>query len=105
MLRADPVELRERADRLAAACGGEVSAVQSTVGGGSFPGLRLPSSGVALPGPPDELARRLRLGEPPVVTRIVDDRVVIDLRTVAPARDEALAEAVRAARAEPPAGA
>jgi L-seryl-tRNA(Ser) seleniumtransferase len=105
MLRADPVELHERAERLAAACGGEVSAVQSTVGGGSFPGLRLPSSGVALPGPPDELARRLRLGEPPVVTRIVDDRVVIDLRTVAPARDEALAEAVRAARAEPPAGA
>lgn len=62
----------------------EVSDGQSTVGGGSLPGETLPTKLVALTVPnPDEFLARLRRGEPPVVARIENDRVVFDLRTVA----------------------
>lgn len=62
----------------------EVSDGQSTVGGGSLPGETLPTKLVALTVPnPDEFLARLRRGDPPVVARIENDRVVFDLRTVA----------------------
>ncbi len=44
-----------------------------------------------------ELSRRLREGEPPVVGRVEDEAVLLDLRTVHPDQDAALAEALRAA--------
>jgi L-seryl-tRNA(Ser) seleniumtransferase len=56
---------------------------QSTVGGGSLPGETLPTKLVALNvANPDDFLARLRRGDPPVVARIENDRVVIDLRTV-----------------------
>ncbi len=61
----------------------EVSDGQSTVGGGSLPGETLPTKLVALTVPnPDEFLARLRRGDPPVVARIENDRVLFDLRTV-----------------------
>jgi L-seryl-tRNA(Ser) seleniumtransferase len=98
---ATPAEtLRARADALAARVGGHVEVVQlrSTVGGGSLPGETLPSWGVAVGrGSADRLAKALRIGRPPVIGRIEDDRVLLDLRTVAPALDEELAGAVERA--------
>ncbi|MDF1506330.1 hypothetical protein PYV61_25470, partial [Roseisolibacter sp. H3M3-2] len=65
-----------------------------SVGGGAFPTARLASWAVALAGPGAAVARALRDGGTPVVGRIVDDRVLLDLRSV-PARDDArLADAV-----------
>jgi L-seryl-tRNA(Ser) seleniumtransferase len=56
---------------------------QSTVGGGSLPGETLPTKLVALNvASPDDFLTRLRRGDPPVVARIENDRVLIDLRTV-----------------------
>ena len=56
---------------------------QSTVGGGSLPGETLPTKLVALTvDNPDDFLARLRHGDPPVVARIENDRVVFDLRTV-----------------------
>ena len=56
---------------------------QSTIGGGSLPGETLPTKLVALTvNNPDEFFARLRRGDPPVVARIENDRVVFDLRTV-----------------------
>jgi len=56
---------------------------QSTVGGGSLPGETLPTKLVALNvASPDDFLARLRRGDPPVVARIENDRVLIDLRTV-----------------------
>ena len=56
---------------------------QSTVGGGSLPGETLPTKLVALNvANPDDFLARLRRGDPSVVARIENDRVVIDLRTV-----------------------
>jgi L-seryl-tRNA(Ser) seleniumtransferase len=56
---------------------------RSAVGGGSLPGETLPTYLVALvAASPDLVAARLRVSEPPVITRIEDDRVVLDPRTV-----------------------
>jgi L-seryl-tRNA(Ser) seleniumtransferase len=105
---ATPLEaLRTRAELVAAgvvAVGGEASviALRSTVGGGSLPGETLPSAGVAIGGrSADRLLADLRRGEGPVIARIEDGRVVLDLRTVAPERDGDLVvrlEAVLAGR-------
>lgn len=69
---------------------------RSMVGGGSLPQESLPTTLIALP-PGDAIAqaRFLRLGAPPVVARIVDERVVLDLRTVLPRQEGALARRLR----------
>jgi L-seryl-tRNA(Ser) seleniumtransferase len=64
---------------------------QSTVGGGSLPGETLPTWLVGLAvDSPDTTAARLRAGEPPVIARIEDDRLVLDPRTVLPEQEETL---------------
>ncbi|HEX9371298.1 MAG TPA: L-seryl-tRNA(Sec) selenium transferase [Roseiflexaceae bacterium] len=98
MIAATPEVLRARAEHLAATLGASaaVIACADTVGGGSLPGATLPGFAVALDvGAPDELARRLRHGTPPVVGRIVDGRVLLDVRTVLEDQEAALVEAVR----------
>lgn len=86
-----PLEtLRARATAVAAALSAaglraEVVACQSAVGGGSLPGETLPGAGVAVaPGPEgaEHCATRLRRGAPAIVARIVDERLLFDLRTV-----------------------
>ena len=65
----------------------------STIGGGSAPGATLPTALVRLRHrslSPDALERRLRRLDPPVVARIEDDTVVLDLRTVLPGQDARL---------------
>jgi len=79
-----------------------VSAGHSTVGGGSLPGETLPTHLVTLAvassdASPDALAERLRRGVPPVITRIEDDRLVLDPRTVLPGQERTLLEAIREA--------
>jgi L-seryl-tRNA(Ser) seleniumtransferase len=79
----------------------EVVAGKSTVGGGSLPGETLPTRLVALDVPsPDAVAARLRAGEPAVVARIEDERLVLDPRTVMPDQEATLlglvAQAVQA---------
>ena len=54
----------------------------------------LPSAAVAVPA---RLASPLRLGELPVVGRVVEGRLLLDLVAVPPERDDDLTEAVRRA--------
>jgi L-seryl-tRNA(Ser) seleniumtransferase len=76
----------------------EVIQGRSTVGGGSLPGATLPTWWVALSVPsPDALSERLRLGQPPVVARIEDDRLLFDPRTVLPGQEKMLLAAIRQA--------
>ena len=100
MLTVDDAELRSRADRLAAATGGEVIGAVARVGGGALPLLELPGPAVSLdPGPAgaDALAAALRAGDPAVVGRIEHGRVLLDPRTLAPEEVDAAATAVAAA--------
>jgi L-seryl-tRNA(Ser) seleniumtransferase len=86
MLRAGEEELRARAETIAAAAGAPARIVRSTarVGGGALPLLDLEGPAVAIEARigPDELARRLRACEPPVVGRITDGRLLLDPRTL-----------------------
>jgi L-seryl-tRNA(Ser) seleniumtransferase len=97
-----PIEtIEERAQSwasLLAKTGAEVNVVEghSAVGGGSLPGETLPTKLVAIRVPsPDDLARRLRLGQPAVVGRIEGDRFLLDPRTVMPEQEETLIERVK----------
>jgi L-seryl-tRNA(Ser) seleniumtransferase len=95
MISHDVTEVRARArsiaDRLSSrgiAC--EIVETDASVGGGSFPTARIASAAIALSGNPEHLDVRLRAAEPPVVARILDGRVVLDLRTVQTELDEPL---------------
>ena len=84
-----PVDtLRERAAALGV---GEVVACESVPGGGSLPGLTIPSAGVAVDG---DVTAALRAAEPPVIARVADGRTICDLRTVDPADDAHLAKSL-----------
>jgi L-seryl-tRNA(Ser) seleniumtransferase len=89
--------LRTRAESIAAAVpAAKVVDTEAVAGGGSLPGLTIPSVGVGVE--VAAAARALaRVREHDVVARIEDGGVVCDLRTVDPADDERVARAVAAA--------
>jgi L-seryl-tRNA(Ser) seleniumtransferase len=100
-LTAGEAELEARGRRLAAATGGIVVQSAAKVGGGALPLLELPGPAVALdPGPAgaDALAAALRSGDPALVGRIQDGRLLLDPRTLADEEVDLAAEAVRRAR-------
>ena len=70
-----------RAAALAKRLGGTVVATRARVGGGAVPLLELESFACALDGG-DGLAAALRGGEPPVVARVQEGRVLLDCRTL-----------------------
>lgn len=78
-------DLRARATTLGV---GEVVACASVPGGGTLPGVEIPSVGVTVPG---DHAAALRAATPPIIARVADGRTVCDLRTVDPAEDTHLA--------------
>lgn len=95
-------EIEKRAQGWARRLKGEVIPGRSAVGGGSLPGQTLPTHLLALTVPsPQEVARRLRMGEPAVVGRIEEGRYLLDPRTVLPEEDEALLEALEGSIAAP----
>jgi L-seryl-tRNA(Ser) seleniumtransferase len=106
MIAAAPRTLETRARRLAtmleaAGIPAEAIDVRSTVGGGSLPEETQPSFAVAIGGgPATRIAQALRSADPPVVARIVEERVALDLRSVLPEDDEVLARAVTGALAK-----
>lgn len=101
-LWADPAQQRRRlerlAERLAAGCGrgAEVVEANAYLGGGSAPEAPIPGLALALPAD-DAVLRRLRTGTPAVVGYLREGRLILDLRTVDPADEEALSAAVCAA--------
>jgi len=102
MLAATPSDLERRARVVSAALerGGvrsEVVASEGSVGGGAFPVTPLASYAIALMGNAEENDASLRNGRLPVVGRVVDGRLLLDLRSVPSGDDSALADAVIAA--------
>jgi L-seryl-tRNA(Ser) seleniumtransferase len=102
MIALQPKQLEVRAEALAAwlrarGVQAEVTDGRSAVGGGSLPGEMLPTRLVAIHVPaPSEVAQKLRLGSPPVIGRIENDLLLLDLRTVLPSEEEALRQALQA---------
>jgi L-seryl-tRNA(Ser) seleniumtransferase len=100
MLRQSREELQQRSETLAGEIGQEdVTAVPMTsrVGGGAAPEIDIPSYGLKikpLSGDAEALRNRLRFSEPPVIARVVDDELFLDLRTVFPADESALLQVV-----------
>jgi L-seryl-tRNA(Ser) seleniumtransferase len=75
----------------------EVVAVQSIIGGGSAPGATLASRALAVSSHEmgaDVIARKLREWGTPVIARLEEGRVLLDLRTVEPEQDEVVVAAV-----------
>lgn len=105
MLDVDPQTLAVRAERLAAgiaSAGARAEIVEAVarVGGGALPLLELAGPAVALPSPDGDagvLAKALREGDPPLVPRIVDGRVLIDPRTLAEDEIDLAGAAIRRA--------
>jgi L-seryl-tRNA(Sec) selenium transferase len=84
MLAIEPIRLQHRAKTLAQKTGGEIIETTARVGGGALPLLDLTGPAVALPyhGNPNRLAQALREADPPLLTRINNDRVLVDPRTL-----------------------
>jgi L-seryl-tRNA(Ser) seleniumtransferase len=75
----------------------EIIEGESAIGGGAAPTAHLRTFLIALSHDslsPDELGQALRRGEPPVVARIAEDRVLLDLRTVAEDEEAELLQAL-----------
>jgi L-seryl-tRNA(Ser) seleniumtransferase len=102
MMRLTKEAIGERAAKLAARIDSaklkaEIEDGESVVGGGAAPSSVLPTRVLALSCQglsADELSVRLRLSEPPVIARVEEGRVLLDLRTVSPDEDSALAAAL-----------
>ena len=84
---------KERTEAIASAIGAEVVEHDGRVGGGGAPEVPLPGWAVALP---EELARALRLGSTPVVTRVSQGRCLVDVRCVPESQDAELIAAIQA---------
>jgi len=100
MLTEDRAEVRRRGEALIAllppAAGADLIEGTSEVGGGSFPDVPLPTWVVRLhpAAKPDIFAERLRLGQPAVIARVMEDRVCLDPRTILPDQVPTAAAAV-----------
>ena len=72
----------------------EVIDGESVIGGGAAPSAVLPTRLLAVTCEglsADEISARLRMGDPPVIARVEEGRVLLDLRTVFPEQDATLA--------------
>jgi L-seryl-tRNA(Ser) seleniumtransferase len=92
-LRAEALAERIKSSRLSL----EVTDGESVIGGGAAPSALLPTRllAIACEGlSADELSSSLRAADPPIITRVEDGRVLLDLRTVFPQQDEAIVKAL-----------
>jgi len=105
MMRLSKDEINRRAEALAASVRSprlsvELVEGESVIGGGAAPSAVLPTRLIAAnvkETTADELAARLRTHHPPIVARVVDGRVLLDLRTVFPDQDAEVLCALEAA--------
>ena len=99
MLTSPVAEIEARAHAVAralrdAGMDPQVNPSRASVGGGAFPTAEIPSSAVVLAGNAAETEGKLRLSEPPVIARIAEGSVLLDLRSVQPREDGTLSRAV-----------
>jgi len=92
--RAEAVARKLQSSRLSV----EVRHGESVIGGGAAPSATLPTRLLAITCEglsADELSSRLRKSDPPIIARVEDGRVLLDLRTVFPEQDEAVSASLQ----------
>ncbi len=102
MMRLSKDDIARRAEALAAKVEGpklklDLLDGESVIGGGAAPSAVLPTRLIALTHEglsADELCSRLRSTTPPIIARVEEGRVLLDLRTVFPSQDITLATAL-----------
>jgi L-seryl-tRNA(Ser) seleniumtransferase len=94
MIRMPAEVIQARAEALLRQMPGELMAGESVIGGGSTPEQSLPTWLIALP---ESVEPLLRAADPPVIGRIEEGRLLLDLRTVFPEDEPTLVAAVRGA--------
>ncbi|MGA1996502.1 MAG: L-seryl-tRNA(Sec) selenium transferase [Bryobacteraceae bacterium] len=97
MIRQPAAAIRSRAEALLARLPRLPASLlegQSVIGGGATPEQSLPTWLIAVEGNASRAEKRLRHGNPPVVARIQNDTLLLDLRTVFPEEEEELAAAL-----------
>jgi L-seryl-tRNA(Ser) seleniumtransferase len=102
MMRLPKEEIGKRADAVAekirsATLRVEVIDGESVIGGGAAPSALLPTCLLAISHrdlSADELAAGLRACDPPIIARVEEGRILLDLRTVFPEQDPLLVEAI-----------
>ena len=105
MMRLTKQEIGARADALAKALVSlpskwnvEITDGESVIGGGAAPSSVIPTTLLALTHPElnaEELSARMRGSDPPIIARVEEGRVLLDLRTVFPDQDQAIIGALR----------
>ncbi len=99
MVSASPESIHRRATAVAAQLRGagvacDVVASEAAVGGGAFPTARLASTAIAITGKAVELEQKLRSSREAVIGRIVDDRLLLDVRSILADQDQPFTAAV-----------
>jgi len=110
MLSLSREDLRSRAQRVVEQISNQNTRLKasllesdSALGGGAGPTANLPTTAISLTH--DELSaedieRRLRASQPPIVGRIFENQVMLDLRTVFPDEESALITAVKSLKTD-----
>ncbi len=92
-----PEELKIRAEKIASELDSSESGLSdqlqiqechSVPGGGTLPEVKIPSWGIVLNG---DYSAQLRQQQMPILTRVQEGKTILDIRTVFPSQDEALA--------------
>jgi L-seryl-tRNA(Ser) seleniumtransferase len=104
MMHLSKEEISRRAETVAAQVRSSLLTVEiidgeSVIGGGAAPSAVLPTRLLAVTRDglsADEISARLRASDPPVIARVEEGRVLLDLRTVFPEQDETVIAALRA---------
>jgi L-seryl-tRNA(Ser) seleniumtransferase len=102
MMRLSKAEIGSRAEAvvkrlLSSKLSAEVLDGESVIGGGAAPSAVLPTRLLAITCAglsADELSSSLRASDPPIIARVEEGRVLLDLRTVFPEQDETVAKAL-----------
>lgn len=104
MLTLEPAVLKRRAKSLKRRLEKDSESFQvrvveaeSAMGGGSLPGVSIPTYALAISSeglPPERLGHLLRQNEPPIIARIKDDELLLDMRTLLDGDDDEIVEAL-----------
>ncbi len=110
MLLQKPEELRKRANKIAKKLEREIKSAHinvmadsSRAGGGALPEVDLPTYVVSIKSDiisVNEVEERLRKGSPPIISRIKEDSLIIDVRTIRDKDLEGIVKGIRSALSE-----